>query len=113
MTRYLSRVRPLAGALALVVGLTFATPPAFAVEPVPEPTPSPTPTLTEAAETAVEALPASTLAQAAEPAPTTNESLDKPFIKTKKGIAAVVLMVAGIGIMGYAMSNDRVKSPAK
>ena len=113
MTRYLSRVRPLSGALALVVGLTFAAPPAFAAEPVPEPTPTPAPTLAEAAEAAVEALPASTLAQAAEPAPNTNESLDKPFMKSKKGIAAVVLMVAGLGIMAYAMNNDRVKSPAK
>ena len=113
MTRYLSRVRPLAGALALVVGLTFAAPPAFAAEPVPEPTPAPTPTLVEAAEAAVEALPASTLAQAAEPAPSTNESYDKSFFKSRKGIAAVVLMAAGLGIMAYAMSNDRVQSPAK
>ncbi len=100
--------------MALLVGLTFAAPPAPAAEPAPAPSPTPAPTLAEAAETAVDSLPADTLAQATQPVATaTDEPNDQPFIKTTKGILAVSLTVVGLGIMAYSMNEDRVKSPNK
>ena len=109
MTRYLKHARPLAGALALVVGLTFVAPPAWAASPAPEPRP-----IAAAATAKVEAMPAATLAQAAQAAPTAAvETGDKPFFKTTKGAIALVLLAGGLGYMAYSFSNDRIKSPAK
>jgi hypothetical protein len=106
--------RRVAGALVLLIGLTVAAAPASAAEPAPAPSPTPTPTLMEAAESAVDSLPAHTLAQATQPAaPPSAETNDRPFIKTPKGILAVSLTVVGLGIMAYSMSDDRVKSPNK
>ena len=110
MTRYLKRARLLAGALALVVGLTLVAPPAFAVEPSPGPTPRP---IAAAATAKVEAMPAATLAQAAQAAPAAAPAGDKPFLKTTTGVVALVLLAGALGYMGYSMSNDRIKSPAK
>jgi hypothetical protein len=112
VTRYLKQVRLLAGALALVVGLTFVAPPAFAAEPA---TAASTRPIAAAATAKVEALPAATLAQAAPAAPAAApaETGDKPFFKTTKGAIALVLLGGTLGYMAYSMSNDRVKSPAK
>jgi hypothetical protein len=120
VTRLLRRARPLAGALALLVGLTFVAPPAFAAE-------SSAPFATAAAPLAasaaamVEALPAEAVAQAtpakpavptaAKPAATTTEG--KSFFKTPTGIASLVLLGGALGYMAYSFSNGRVKSPAK
>ena len=109
MTRYLKHARLLAGALALVVGLTLVAPPAFAASPAPDPRP-----IATAATAKVEAMPAATLAQAAQAAPAAvAETGDKPFFKTTKGAIALVLLAGGLGYMAYSMSNDRIKSPAK
>ncbi len=112
MTRYLERARLLAGALALVVGLTLVAPPAFAAEPAPGPAPRP---IAAAATATVEAMPAATLAQAAQAAPAAVPAGtgDKPFFKSTTGVIALVLLAGTLGYMGYSMSNDRVKSPAK
>jgi cell division septation protein DedD len=108
------RARPLAGLLALVVGLAFAVPPAFAAEPTPDPSPTPRPTLAEAAVAAVDALPAATVAQAAQATPAPSPAPEgKSFFKTGKGAAVLVLLAAGLGYTAYSFSHDRVKSPAK
>ena len=109
MTRYLKQARLLAGALALIVGLTLVAPPAFAVEAAAAADPRP---IAAAAAAKVEAMPAASLAQAA-PAAAPAPSGDKPFFKTTQGAIALVLLAGTLGYMGYSMSNDRVKSPAK
>jgi hypothetical protein len=123
VTRLLRRARPLAWALALLVGLTFVAPPAFAVEtPAPLPAAAAQP-LAAAAAAMVEALPAAAVAQAtpakpaapatgaAKPAPAATEG--KSFFKTPTGIVSLVLLGGALGAMAYSFSNGRVKSPAK
>jgi len=112
VTRYLKRARLLAGALALVVGLTLVAPPAFAAEPAPGPAPRP---IAAAATAKVEAMPAASLAQAAQAAPAAApaETGDKPFFKTTKGVVALALLAGSLGYMAYSMSNDRVSSPGR
>jgi len=110
VTRYLKHARLLAGALALVVGLTLVAPPAFAAGPAPGPAPRP---IAAAAAARVEAMPAASLAQAAQTTPAAAPAADKPFLKTTTGVIALVLLAGTLGYMGYSMSNDRVKSPAK
>jgi hypothetical protein len=109
---YLKHTKLLAGALAFVVGLALVAPPAFAAGPAPDPRP-----ITAAAAAKVEAMPATTLAQAAPatrpPTATAAEIGHKPFFKTTQGAIALVLMAGTLGYMGYSMSNDRVKSPAR
>ncbi len=94
MTRYLKQAKLLAGALALVVGLTLVAPPAFAAGPAPDPRP-----ITAAAAAKVEAAPAEALAQAAQTAPATRpptatpaETGNKPFFKTTQGVIALALL---------------------
>jgi hypothetical protein len=109
VTRYLKHARLLAGALALVVGLTLAAPPAFAGGPAPEPRP-----IAAAATAKVEAMPAATLAQAAQAAPAAlTDAGDKPFFKTTKGVVALALLAGGLGYTVYSFSNDRVSSPQR
>jgi hypothetical protein len=112
VTRYLKHARLLAGALALVVGLTLVAPPAFAAEPAPGPSPRP---IAAAATTTVEAMAPATLAQAAQTTPATApaDAGSKPFLKTTGGVIALVLLGGTLGYMAYSMSNDRIKSPAK
>jgi len=113
VTRYLKHARFLAGALALIVGLTFVAPPAFAAEST-----APAQPLAAAAAAKVAAVPAASLGQAAQTAqqapPTTPvEARGKPFFKSTKGAIALVLLGGTLGYMAYSMSNDRIKSPAK
>jgi hypothetical protein len=112
VTRYLKEARLLAGALALIVGLTLVAPPALAAAPAAGPAPRP---IAAAATAKVEALPSASLAQAAQAAPLagTADTGDKPFFKTTKGALALVLLAGGLGYMAYSFSNDRVKSPLK
>jgi len=105
---------PLAGGLALAIGLTLVAPPAFATEAqAPAPTAPVRPTLAAAAAAKVEAMPAAALAQAAPVVPAPTTSSDKPFLKSGKGAVAMVLMGSILGYMAYSFSHDRVKSPAK
>lgn len=109
MTRYFKQARLLAGVVALIVGLTFAAPPAFAAG---APALAPRP-LAAAAAAKVEAMPAAALAQAAQPAVPAAEPGAKPFFKTGKGLAAGVLIAAAVVMTFVSYGNDRVKSPAK
>ena len=117
MTRRLtSWTRPLAGLLAVVVGLTLAAPPASAADAVAvtkAPAPSQLATTT-AAKLAALAPAANAFAQAApaaDPAPADN----RPFFKTPKGVAALVLMVAGAAYVAYRIpkDNEKVHSPIR
>ena len=117
MTRHLRRARPLAGVLALLVGLTLVAPPAFAAEASAPAPAAPAQPLVAAAAAMVEAVPVATLAQAA-PAPkpataTAAETGHRPFFKTTQGAIALVLLAGTIAYTGYSLSNDRIKSPAK
>ena len=116
MTRYLKQAKLLAGALALVVGLTVVAPPAFAAGPALDPRP-----ITAAAAAKVEAVPAEALAQAAAqatpaikaPAAVPVETGHKSFFRTPQGAIALVLLAGTIAYTGYSLSNDRIKSPAR
>ncbi len=105
MTRDLIRARSLAAFLALVVGLTFLAPPAFAAAPV-----APVGPLAAAAAAKVQAAPAAALAQAAQASPAAN---GKPFFKTTKGVVVLVLMAGAISWAAVSRSNDAVHSPGR
>ena len=121
MTRLLRRARPLAGVLALLVGLTFVAPPAFAAEASSATPAAPAQPLAAAAAAMVEALPADAVAQAtpAKPAaptaakPASAAAEGKSFFKTPTGVVSLVLLGGALGAMAYSFSNGRVKSPAK
>jgi len=112
--RLTSWARPLAGVLALVVGMTLAAPPASAAEAKAS-TPAGTSRLaaTTAARLAKLSPAPRAFAQAqAAPAAGTDS---KSFFSTPTGVAAIVLMVAGAGFAIYSASHDRkpVKSPIR
>ena len=117
MTRRLtSWTRPLTGLLAVVVGLTLAAPPASAADAVAvtkAPAPSQLATTTAAKLAALAPAPSAfaQTAPAADPAPADN----RPFFKTPKGVAALVLMVAGAGYVAYKIpkDNEKVHSPIR
>ena len=112
--RMTSWARPLAGVLALVVGMTLAAPPASAAEAKAS-TPAGTSRLaaTTAARIAKLAPAPRAFAQAqAAPAAATDS---KSFFSTPTGVAAIVLMAAGVGFAIYSANHDRkpVKSPVR
>ena len=117
MTRRLtSWTRPVAGLLAVVVGLTLAAPPASAADAVAvtkAPAPSQLATTTAAKLAALAPAPSAfaQTAPAADPAASDN----RPFFKTPKGVAALVLMVAGAGYVAYRIpkDNEKVHSPIR
>ena len=117
MTRRLtSWTRPLAGLLAVVVGLTLVAPPVSAADAVAVtkvPVRSPLAAATAAKLAALAPAPAAfaQAAPAADPAPADN----RPFFKTPKGVAALVLMVAGAGYVAYRIpkDNEKVHSPIR
>jgi len=111
VTRYLKQARLPAGILALVVGLTFVAPPAFAGEALAATHSQP---LAASAAAKVNAMPAAALAQAPQAKPATAPAeTSKPFFKTGKGAAVAVLLAASLAMTFVAFSKDRVKSPAK
>ncbi|HSD27467.1 MAG TPA: hypothetical protein VLL75_09185 [Vicinamibacteria bacterium] len=112
MTHSLKHARFLAGALAVVLGLTLVAPPAFAAGPATAASPHP---IAAAATAKVEALPAATLAQAAPAAPPAvpAETAGKPFFKTTKGIAALVLTIGATAWLVQSRSSNKVTSPAR
>jgi hypothetical protein len=114
--RLTSWTRPLAGLLAVVVGLTLAAPPASAADAgavTKAPTRSPLAAATAAKLATLAPAPGAfaQAAPAAEPAPADS----RPFFKTPTGIAAIVLMVAGAGYVAYRIPKDngKVHSPIR
>lgn len=113
--RLTSWARPVAGVLALVVGMTLSAPPAFAAEGKPSTPRAGTSRLaaTTAARLATLAPAPRAFAQTqAAPAAGTDS---KSFFSTPTGVAAIVLMVAGVGFAVYSANHDRkpVKSPIR
>jgi len=111
-----SWTRPLAGLLAVVVGLTVAAPPASAadagaVTKAPARSPLAAATAVKLATLAPAPGAFAQTAPAADPAPADN----RPFFKTPKGVAALVLMVAGAGYVAYRIpkDNEKVHSPIR
>jgi hypothetical protein len=120
--------KALAGALAVVMALVFAAPPAVASEiavKAPDQTPAsqavePTPpeverpTLAAAVAAKVE-----TMDTAEAVAPAAMQAAGEPsedagsFFTSPKGIAAVVLVVAGSALVFYKRSDDRITSPVR
>jgi hypothetical protein len=107
VTRYPKMTRSLAGVLALIVGLTLVASPAFAA-----PLQTPARPLAAAAAAKVEAMPAATLAQAAQATPAAATG-DKPFFKSTKGVLVLVLMATGITWAAVSRSQDAVHSPGR
>ena len=114
--RLTSWARPLAGVLALVVGVTFAAPPASAAEAKASTPHAGTSRLaaTTAARLATLAPTARAFAQT-QSSPASSGTDSKSFFSTPTGVAAIVLMVAGVGFAVYSANHDRkpVKSPIR
>jgi hypothetical protein len=113
VNRYLSPwARGVAAALVVLMGLTFAAPPA-AVAATPQ-GPSKTPLAA-----AVDAKVAASSSQAVVAAPAQDAAgggggESKPFFKTGKGIAALVLMAGATGwLIASRKSSDVVHSPGR
>lgn len=103
-----SRPRFVAAGLALSVALAVAAPPAFAAPPTVAPAQKPT-SLAASAEARLAEADTAVALQAPAPAPA--EAAGKPFLKTPKGVAAIVLLAAGLTMTFVSYSKDRVKSP--
>lgn len=107
--------RMLAFALAAVFGVALSAQPVAAATR-PAPTPSPKAPLASAAAARVAALtPAQLDSVSAQVTDTALSTSSPAFFKTGKGIAVLVLMVAGVGFAAYKAVDDRdpVKSPIR
>jgi hypothetical protein len=101
--------RPVAAALAVLLSMATVAPPALGAEPA-EATPLQA-SLSASAAAHVAALDAATLAAAQQTAPAVDES--QSFLKSRKGVLAAVLFVAGVTFTFVSKSRDRVKSPIR
>ncbi len=118
MTRRLMRwTSPVAGALALVMGLTYAAPPATtAAEAGKAPMARVSSRLSAATTAKLATLAPTPRAFAQAPSsPPSSGGESKSFFGTPAGVAAIVLMVAGVGFAVYSANHDRkpVKSPIR
>jgi hypothetical protein len=107
---WISRVKPLAGILALVMAVTFTAPALAADEPV-APAKAPAQPLSAAVTAQLEAMPvpaAAVTQETAEP-----QSGGKSFFKSRKGAIALVLMAGGLGYTLYSKDKDRIHSPIR
>jgi hypothetical protein len=111
--RLTSWTRPLAASLALVVGLTFVTPPAAMADGAKAPASVSTPSRL-AATTALKLATLAPTSRAFAQTPATADASGttdsgRSFLSTPTGIAAVVLMVAGAGFVAYRIHKDNAK----
>jgi hypothetical protein len=115
--RFKTWTRPLAGLLAFVAALTFVTPPASAADAVTTPAAPGRSRLAATTAAKLAALaPAPRAFAQTQPAPDMAGSSDtRSFFKTRTGIAAIVLMVAGAGYVAYSIPKDnkKVHSPIR
>ena len=107
--------RPVAAGLVVMTALTCAAP-AFAGERAPSTTPAPT--LAARAALSVAKLKPTTRALMQETpvaAPSVESDTPRSFFRSPKGIAALVLMVAGAGYVAYSIpkDNEKVHSPIR
>jgi hypothetical protein len=103
--------RPIAGGLVALTALTF-TAPAVAGESLPSA--APTTRLSDRAAASVAKLKPTPRAFVQQAAPAQTESSGS-FFKSRTGIAAIVLMVAGAGYVAYRIprDSDKVHSPVR
>ena len=102
--------RRLAAPLAAVVVLTVAAPPVQGADNGGQAPARPAAAgLAASAAAVVRALPGAALTQAAQPAPAGTDTASKPFFKTGKGVAVIVLMAVGLGLSINSMKSDRDK----
>jgi hypothetical protein len=116
---FTSWTRPLAGTLALVVGLTFATPPPAMADATKASPFVPAPSRL-AATTARKLAALAPGARAFAQTQSTADASGAPdggrsFFSTPTGIAAIVLMVVGTGFVAYQVhkDNSKVHSPIR
>lgn len=108
--------RPIAGALALLMGLTFSAPPVAAEAAADSRPVASKPTIADAANKVTRSVPRAALMQTTDaPAATDTADSASGFFGTSKGKLALVLFAAGIGWTLYSVKNDRdpVKSPIR
>lgn len=108
-------VRGAALLLALLFGLTFAMPPVSAAEsvaPMPAPEKPPQAPVATAAAAKVAALDSAELAAATQ-APAEEAESPSSFFKSPKGVAALVLAIAGVSYVIYSSQHDRLHSPIR
>ena len=101
--------RAVAGALVLLLGLAISTPPAAAGE-------MKAPARPLAAATAAKLAKLTPSARAfAQETPGASSPDDRSFFQKPAGVAALVLMAAGVGFALYSINHDRkpVKSPIR
>ncbi len=108
-------VRGAALPLALLFGLTIAAPSVGAAESVaaaPEPEPPLQAPVATAAAAKVAALDSAELAAATQ-APAEEAESPSSFFKSPKGVAALVLAIAGVSYVIYSSQHDRINSPIR
>lgn len=101
--------RPVAAALTVLLGTGAVAPPALATQP--QSRPAEVVSLSAAAAVHVAALDTAALAAAQAAAPAAGES--QSFFKSRKGVLAAALFVAGVTFTFVSKSRDRVKSPIR
>lgn len=107
-------VRGVAGLVTLMIALTFSAPPSDAADASSGAAPQTAEkrSLSAAADAQVAAMAAPALAQdTSASAPGTSSS----FFRSRKGVAAIVLMAAGAGFVAYKIpkDNQKVHSPIR
>lgn len=109
--RLMSSARPVAGGLAVLLALAWATPPAAAAEVAPNVTRAP---LSSSVASQVAALKPTPRAFQT-PTGTPGETDSRSFLKTKTGVFAVVVMTVGLGfaVRSAFKDNDVVHSPIR
>jgi hypothetical protein len=107
---WISRVKPLAGILALVMAVTF-TAPALAGEEAASPAkPAAQPLAAAVAKLETMPVPAAAVTQ---DATADTQSAERPFFKSRKGAIALILMAGGLGYTLYSKDKDRIHSPIR
>ena len=109
-------MRRSAGPLALVVALMVVTPPASAADAAAPATGGRSRLAASTAARLATLAPAKQAFAQTQPAPESASGSDsRSFFRSKTGIAAIVLMVAGAGYVAYSIprDNEKVHSPIR
>jgi hypothetical protein len=101
--------------LSAVLALTVAAPAwAADVKPTQPQTQPQTISLAAATEASVAKLDKTSAALATQASsPAASETSSKPFLKSPKGIAVILLMAVGTGYAVYTATNERIDNPVR
>jgi hypothetical protein len=106
--------RPAAGALALLLGLTFASPPAVNAGETKAPPTKPSIAATAAATVARMDTRAAVRLTQDTPATTSGSEDSHSFFRSSRGAVVLILAAAGLGYAVYSANHDDVKrSPCR